>query len=146
LNCYIAYQEPGWRSRYSNWLRAGRPRGRSSCPGKVKNFISTLSRPALGPTGASFRGSKLPVSETEHSPPTSSEVKKSGSVQHGDNLAFTFLYNLSSYILVFEELCNIYILAVIRRKQPPVPHTLLLILFCWFTSVLLLQPLYFILK
>jgi hypothetical protein len=39
------------RSRYSDWLRAGRPRGRNWSPGRVKNFLfSTSSRPALGPT------------------------------------------------------------------------------------------------
>jgi hypothetical protein len=41
----------GGTSRYSDWLRAGRRRGRSSSSGKVKNFLfSTLSRPALGST------------------------------------------------------------------------------------------------
>jgi hypothetical protein len=36
--------------RYSDWLQAGRPRGRSSIPGKVKNFFfSTSSRSNLGP-------------------------------------------------------------------------------------------------
>jgi hypothetical protein len=44
-------KEPELRSRYSDWLRAGRPRGRSSNPGRSKNFLfSTSSRPALGPT------------------------------------------------------------------------------------------------
>jgi hypothetical protein len=39
------------RSRYSDWLRAGWPRGRSSSPGSVKNFhLSMLSRPFLGLT------------------------------------------------------------------------------------------------
>jgi hypothetical protein len=34
-----------------DWLRAGRQRGRSSSPGRVKNFFfSTSSRPPLGPT------------------------------------------------------------------------------------------------
>jgi hypothetical protein len=38
-------------SRNSDWLRAGRPRSRSSSPSRVKNFLfSTSSRPALGPT------------------------------------------------------------------------------------------------
>jgi hypothetical protein len=43
------------------WLRAGRPRGRSSSPGEVKNFFfCALCRPALGPTGTggSFREGK----------------------------------------------------------------------------------------
>jgi hypothetical protein len=43
--------EPGWRSRYSDWLRAGQPRGRSSSPGEGKNFhFSMSSRPTLRPT------------------------------------------------------------------------------------------------
>jgi hypothetical protein len=38
------------RSRYSDWLRAGRPRGRGSSPGKVKNvYFSISSRPFWGP-------------------------------------------------------------------------------------------------
>jgi hypothetical protein len=45
------FVEPEWRSRYSDWLRAGRPRGRSSSPGRTKNFLfSKSSRPALGST------------------------------------------------------------------------------------------------
>jgi hypothetical protein len=38
-------------SRYSDWLRTGRLRGRGSSPGRVKNFhFSMSSRPALGST------------------------------------------------------------------------------------------------
>jgi hypothetical protein len=48
-----------WRlptSRDSDCLRTGRMRGRSSSPGRAKNFLSaTSSRPALGPT-------QLPIS------------------------------------------------------------------------------------
>jgi hypothetical protein len=68
--------------RYSYWLRAGRPRGRSSSPGRVKNFRSCISsRPALEPTqsrvpGALSRGVKRPGREADHSPPASAEVKK----------------------------------------------------------------------
>jgi hypothetical protein len=46
----------GWytrkqRSRYSNWLRAGQPRGRSSSPGRDKIFLLSASFiPALRPT------------------------------------------------------------------------------------------------
>jgi hypothetical protein len=50
--CYIIIfpREPGLRSWYSDWLRAGRTRGRSSSPSRVKNFlVSTSPRPALGP-------------------------------------------------------------------------------------------------
>jgi hypothetical protein len=52
-------------SQYSNWLWAGRPRGRSSSPFRVKNYLfTTSSRPALGPIqppiqwvpGAAFPG------------------------------------------------------------------------------------------
>jgi hypothetical protein len=46
--------EPGQHSRYNDWLRAGRPRGRSSSPGGGKNFLSPASsRPALGPPNLS---------------------------------------------------------------------------------------------
>jgi hypothetical protein len=42
---------PSWKSRYSEWLRAGQRRGRSSSPGGDKNsHFSISSRPALGPT------------------------------------------------------------------------------------------------
>jgi hypothetical protein len=63
----------------------GRPRGRSSSPCWVKNFLfSTSSRPALGPTqpsiqwvpGDVFPGVKRQGRETDHSPPASAEVKK----------------------------------------------------------------------
>jgi hypothetical protein len=38
-------------SRHSDWLRAGRPRGRSSSLGRCKIFLlSTSPRPVLGPT------------------------------------------------------------------------------------------------
>jgi hypothetical protein len=38
-------------SRYSDWLQAGRPRCRSSSPGRAKNVLfSTSPRPALGST------------------------------------------------------------------------------------------------
>jgi hypothetical protein len=62
-------EEMGWLSRYSDWLRAGRPRGRSSSPGGVKNFLfSTSPHRFSGPTQSSsypvgtegsFRGGKL---------------------------------------------------------------------------------------
>jgi hypothetical protein len=69
----------------SNWLWAGRQRGRCSSPGRVKNFlISMSSRPAMGSTqppiqwvpGALSRGVKRPGREADHSPPASAEVKK----------------------------------------------------------------------
>jgi hypothetical protein len=71
--------------RYSDWLRAGWPRGRSSSPGRVKNFLFSMSSiPAPGPTqppihwvqGALSPGVKRQGYEADHSPPTSAEVKK----------------------------------------------------------------------
>jgi hypothetical protein len=77
---------PGKRIRYSDWLRDGQLRGRSSSPGREKNFLfSMLSRPVLGPTqlpiqwepgGAVPPGVKQPEREADHSPLTSAEVKK----------------------------------------------------------------------
>jgi hypothetical protein len=72
-------------SRYSDWLRAGRPKGRGSSPGRIKNFLfSTSSSVALGPTqppiqwvpGALSARVKWPWREADHSAPTSAEVKK----------------------------------------------------------------------
>jgi hypothetical protein len=61
-------------------LRAGRPRGRSSSPGRVKNVLfSTSSNPVLGPTQPLIQwvaGIKRTGCEADHSPPTSAEVKK----------------------------------------------------------------------
>jgi hypothetical protein len=66
-------------------LRAGRPRDRSSNPGRVRNFLfSKSSRPVLRSTeppiqwvpGALPPGLKRPGREVDHSPPTSAEVKK----------------------------------------------------------------------
>jgi hypothetical protein len=78
-------QEPGMRSRYSDWLRAGRSKGRSSSPCRVKNFlISKSSTPTLGPIqppiqwvpGALSLRVKRLEREADHSPPTYAEVKK----------------------------------------------------------------------
>jgi hypothetical protein len=62
----------------SDWLRAGRPRGRSSSSGGGKNsLLSTSSRPVLGPTqppvgtGVSFPGGK-----DDQSHPSNVKVKK----------------------------------------------------------------------
>jgi hypothetical protein len=47
----VPFYQEARRSRYSDWLRAGKPMGRSSSPGRLKNFLfSTSSRPALGST------------------------------------------------------------------------------------------------
>jgi hypothetical protein len=84
---YLIYtydlREMEQRSRYSDWLRARRPRARSSSPGKVKIFLlSTSSRSVLRPiqppiqwvTGLSS-GLKRPGHEADHSPSSSAEVK-----------------------------------------------------------------------
>jgi hypothetical protein len=82
LECRYIYryiEEPGRCSRYSDWLRAGRPRGQSSSPGRAKNFLfSKSSRPAPGSTQPIqwVPGVKRPGREADHSPPTSAEVKK----------------------------------------------------------------------
>ena len=76
--------KPGWRSRYGDWLRAGRPSGRSSSPGGGKNFYFISSRPALGPTnppiqwvlGPLSAGVKRPGREADHWSRTNAEVKK----------------------------------------------------------------------
>jgi hypothetical protein len=58
-------------SQYNNWLQAGWPRGRSSSPSRVKNFLfSTLSRLALGLTQPDIQwvpGVKRPEQEADHS-------------------------------------------------------------------------------
>jgi hypothetical protein len=72
-------------SRYSDWLRAGRLRGWSSSPGRVKNFIfSASTRPVLRPAQPSVQWAPRALSpkvkrqgrEASHSPPASAEVKK----------------------------------------------------------------------
>jgi hypothetical protein len=51
------YEEMGWNSRICDWVRAGRPRGQSSSPGRVKDiFYSTETRPALGTTQGPYIG------------------------------------------------------------------------------------------
>jgi hypothetical protein len=83
--CRFNYKLLTFRSRNSDWLRAGRPRGWSSSPGGINNFhFSMSSRPALGSTqppiqcvpGALSRGYSGRGRETDHSPPTSAVVKK----------------------------------------------------------------------
>jgi hypothetical protein len=89
----------------SDWLRAGRPRSRSSSPGMVMNFLRvvlfdsqdttlgrnqrffphyTISRPSQGPThppvewvpGVTSPRVKRPGRKADHSPSTSAEVNK----------------------------------------------------------------------
>jgi hypothetical protein len=69
---------------YSDWLRAGWPGGGSLSPGRVKNVHFPISsRPALGSTQTPIKcvpgvlqGVKRQVREADHSPPTSTEVKR----------------------------------------------------------------------
>jgi hypothetical protein len=70
------HQEPEKRSRYSNWLQAGRPKVRSSSPGRVKIFLLfTSSTPLLGPTQPLSLVVKRPGREANYSTPASAEVK-----------------------------------------------------------------------
>jgi hypothetical protein len=82
--CYFTDTRARIRSRYSGWLRAGRRRGWSSIPGRVKIFLlSTSCRPVLGPTQPPIHWSpwavssqlKRPGPEANHSRPSSAEVK-----------------------------------------------------------------------
>jgi hypothetical protein len=70
-------------NNYGDWLRAEWSRGRSSVPGKVKNyFFSMSSIPLAKPVSYSrgtreyFPGIKRPVREADHPPSTSAEIKK----------------------------------------------------------------------
>jgi hypothetical protein len=71
-------------SRYSDWLRAIRLRGRSSSPRRGKILLlSSSSSPVLGPTQPPIQwvertlspGVKRPGREADHSFPTNAEVK-----------------------------------------------------------------------
>jgi hypothetical protein len=69
-------------SRYSDWPRAGRPRGLSSSSARVKNFLTVQTDSGVHPTsytmatGALSPEVKRPGLEADHSPPASVEVKK----------------------------------------------------------------------
>jgi hypothetical protein len=81
----LCTREPEHLGGCSDWIRAGRRRGRSSSPGRVKNFhFYMLFRLALGPTQIPIQWVPVPLSpgvkrqrrEANHSPPTSAEAKK----------------------------------------------------------------------
>jgi hypothetical protein len=74
----------GYRNQYSDFLQAGRPRGRSSSPRWFKTFLfSTPSRPPTHPPSIKciaeslFPRSKRSEREANHLPPASVEAKKS---------------------------------------------------------------------
>jgi hypothetical protein len=94
----FVHHKPHKLSRYSEWLRAERPKGRSSSPGKVKNFhFSMSSRPDLGFTqppiqwvlGALSPGVKRLGREADHSSLASAEVKKTWIYTSTPPYAFT---------------------------------------------------------
>jgi hypothetical protein len=67
----------------------GRPRSRSSRPGRVKNYLHVVqtgsgAHPASYPvgTGGASPGVKRPGSEADHSPPSSAGVKNGGAIPH----------------------------------------------------------------
>jgi hypothetical protein len=67
---------PRQRSRYSDWLWAGWPRGWSSISGRVKNFLFSTQPPIQWVPRTFFLGVKRLGREADHSPPASAEVKK----------------------------------------------------------------------
>jgi hypothetical protein len=68
-------KEPGYLSQCRDWRRPGRTRGRSSSPGKVKNFHVVLVGSGVHPASYPM-GLKLPEREADHSPPAVAEFKK----------------------------------------------------------------------
>jgi hypothetical protein len=66
-------------SRDSDWLLDGRPKCRSSSPGRVKNFYFSMSStqpPIQRVPGELSQVVKRLGREGDHSPPVSAEVKK----------------------------------------------------------------------
>jgi hypothetical protein len=87
-------------SRDSDWLWGERERGRSSSPGRVKNFLSSASsRPALGFTQPPIQRVpealspvvKRPGREADHSSPINTEFKR------------MWIYNISTSPHAFME-------------------------------------------
>jgi hypothetical protein len=80
----IVLQVKGYRSRYSDWLQAGRPKGRSSSPGGYEiSFIHVAQTGSGAPQpsylmgiGGSSPRAKRSGCEADHSPLNSAEVKK----------------------------------------------------------------------
>jgi hypothetical protein len=84
------------KGRYSDWLWGGRPRCRSSDPGRWKIFLLSTSRLVLGPTqstiqwvlGALSLGLKRPGREANHSLPTNAEAKNTWMYTHTSSNVF----------------------------------------------------------
>jgi hypothetical protein len=76
---YVEYYDT-YKFRYSDWLRYGRSRGRSSSPGRIKSFrFSKSSRPPLGSTQPPIQwvpGVMRPGRETDQLSPACAVVKK----------------------------------------------------------------------
>jgi hypothetical protein len=96
-------------------LLYGRPRGWSSSPGRVKNFLFSASCiPALQPTqphiqwvlGALSPGVKRQGREADHSPPTRAEVKKMWIYTSTPPYAF-MAYLLPLRVLLYDALSEI---------------------------------------
>jgi hypothetical protein len=65
----------GLLSSYSDWLLAGRPRGRSSIPGRSRLALGAHRASYPMGTRDDFPGDKAQGCETDHSPPSGAEVK-----------------------------------------------------------------------
>jgi hypothetical protein len=113
-------------SRDSDWLRAGRPRGWSSSPGRVKNFLFSMSsKPVLGSTQPPIQwipravspGVKRPGREADHSPPTSADVKKMWIFTSTPPYAFMAWCLISLHVLKWSHLFDE------RRGLSPTGHS-----------------------
>jgi hypothetical protein len=116
LNILRALYLTGERTRYSDWLRTGQRRGRTSSHCRVKNFLfSAPSRPVLGPTHPPIKwvlealspGAKRAGREADHSPPTVAEVKNTWTYTSTSPYVFTGTTYLTLY-LTFHCTCESY--------------------------------------
>jgi hypothetical protein len=97
LYSLVIMKKPAQLSRYSGWLRAGRPRGRSSIPVRGQEFplLHTVHTGSglhstfypMG-TGALSPRVKPPGRQADHSSPASVEVKKKWMYKSTSSFAF----------------------------------------------------------